>query len=493
MPATPRFIARLYVTLLIGWVSVILAVTLYPFDFGAVSHFVSYPELTQQTEWRWWARLIDFPLNVLFFVPLGIALRGLSRRDLGWSLATAATLGLALSIFVEAMQTQLPSRDPSGWDLIANTLGAVIGSCLRLARDSRVIATTWNTLQSLDNRLARPQSWFLACGYFAMVLLLSAVLQRQTALTGWDLTMPLVFGNEASGDRPWIGELTEVEFANRAINEGQLLPALATSIASVVPAAIVANVSGRQAFDATTLLAESSKQASLGPEISRQASQSGEFSLRFLMRAPNALQQGPARLISISADGSSRNLTVAAQYDALVIRLRSPFAGNNGREPEFAVPEVFPAEDWQTVLVSYDGRELLVTAGARSGTTRFHLSPGSVVAHKLNGASVDELRGQRILYLLLALAPVGVLVGTAVLRSAAPRRRVLPVLLLLALAALLTSALLELLLATVSGSRFDVAGWGMGIACAALGVGVAVGWRGLLSGADLTRRPSGSP
>lgn len=72
--------------------------------------------------------LLDTTLNVLLFMPLGAALRlgGATRRRI-------ALFAFALSTAIEAVQFQIPGREPSARDIAANTAGALLGALL-LAR-----------------------------------------------------------------------------------------------------------------------------------------------------------------------------------------------------------------------------------------------------------------------------------------------------------------------------------------------------------------------
>lgn len=62
-------------------------------------------------------------LNVILFIPFGAALRSLSVR-----LPLAVPLGFVLSLAVELLQRfVIPGREGELQDLIANTLGALLG------------------------------------------------------------------------------------------------------------------------------------------------------------------------------------------------------------------------------------------------------------------------------------------------------------------------------------------------------------------------------
>jgi hypothetical protein len=67
---------------------------------------------------------VDFTLNVILFLPLGLALRWLTGR---WT--TTVAIAALTTLTVETLQWRfIPGRDASLGDLIANTLGAVLGA-----------------------------------------------------------------------------------------------------------------------------------------------------------------------------------------------------------------------------------------------------------------------------------------------------------------------------------------------------------------------------
>jgi hypothetical protein len=72
---------------------------------------------------------VDFILNVILFVPLGITLRWATGR-----IRTTALIGVATTLIIEALQARLiTGRDASLGDLIANTIGTLLGAWLGVA------------------------------------------------------------------------------------------------------------------------------------------------------------------------------------------------------------------------------------------------------------------------------------------------------------------------------------------------------------------------
>jgi VanZ family protein len=86
-----------------------------------------------------------------------------------------------------------------------------------------------------------------------------------------------------------------------------------------------------------------------------------EFALHMRLRsfAPN--QGGPARIFTVSLNGSVRNLTVGQAGSELFLRLRSPVTSENGL-PEYRIAGVFEKPDWRDIdlMVNQQGFELLL-------------------------------------------------------------------------------------------------------------------------------------
>ncbi len=138
--ASPRvaLVARLLLIATVVTVAVIVF-TPGPPDAEGQQRLARWLDAVHQTWMPGWVTfgLIEFASNVLMFLPLGLfgALALRSRRYL------VVPACLALSCLVELVQwLGLPDRDGSWRDILANTVGALIGylvACLVLRRSTR--------------------------------------------------------------------------------------------------------------------------------------------------------------------------------------------------------------------------------------------------------------------------------------------------------------------------------------------------------------------
>jgi glycopeptide antibiotics resistance protein len=106
---------RILRALLGAWLAATLLVTLAPFW---PLRPVPRPFATVSRLGAW-----DFALNIILFLPCGGLLRLLGR-----SASTATAAAALLSLAIESAQTYIPHRYPSPLDILANTLGALLGA-----------------------------------------------------------------------------------------------------------------------------------------------------------------------------------------------------------------------------------------------------------------------------------------------------------------------------------------------------------------------------
>jgi glycopeptide antibiotics resistance protein len=112
---------------LVGWI------TLSPIDspsqFGILWALAEFFDSHAATDWITFARL-EFAANVLMFVPVGLFFVLLLGRSLWW---LAIAMGIAMTVAIEYAQHFIANRVSDPRDLVANAIGAIVGTLVALA------------------------------------------------------------------------------------------------------------------------------------------------------------------------------------------------------------------------------------------------------------------------------------------------------------------------------------------------------------------------
>ncbi len=364
---TRRAPRLLFALLVLGMVALILRLRLAPFDFvwdGRIPwERATLAPLTMR----------DVPLNILLFAPLGFGLAGLlggrggaARRP--WAVAAGTVaLGVLFAAALEGAQFFLPERVPSLADVIANGLGALLGAALfngwamGVGRALRQYVTLRNWLIGLNI-------------YMLAVFFFTVHLYRSVHLSNWDTSYPLVVGNEAVGRRQWSGRLEWLELQGHDDSAPIVFaiydfagesPFEDSSPLAIVPAPALVWSEG-------PVTPQDGEGVTVGPgewlttgsaffDFSDYAREASYFTIDTRVATAARDQRGPARILSISADAEHRNVTLGQVGDDLIIRLRTPAAGENGQKPELLVPGVFADTQLRHITVNYDAPIMRVT------------------------------------------------------------------------------------------------------------------------------------
>ncbi|MDI9430706.1 MAG: DUF4038 domain-containing protein [Planctomycetota bacterium] len=193
-------------------------------------------------------------------------------------------------------------------------------------------------------------------------------------LSHWEDGFRLALGNELTGDRPWQGELHRVALYARALDESAIA-ALAKAGGDNAPAGalllydfregagqVVRDTSSTEApldlqvndvsavrwlgggglqITGSVLIASSEPATKLIEAVKR----SQAFTMEAWIKPANVTQAGPARIVTLSEDPSSRNFTLGQKADAYEVRFRTTVTSPNG-EPALSSPggdETIPA------------------------------------------------------------------------------------------------------------------------------------------------------
>jgi len=381
--------------LLLIAVIIIMALTLHPFEFSFDNLTIMFGFGLKFAFWYFlYFSYLDFMFNILMFIPLGIlAFRLLEMETDAWSkkriwrlIAGAGLFSLAL----ETTQAFLP-RSTSVLDVITNTSGAVIGYA----------AAYWYALNRDFVRIPLMPNWRIWAGiaYGAAVAGLCLLPYRLNTLSYWDGEFPLILGNEATGDRPWQGDISLAAVYNGALKPDQiknLCPerageedyALRRSMhvvalyemsnnetsyndASYIEAEslhgnVLADLSEygeplplfadhiEKSPNSIRLLRKSrisSKQS--GGKITEAAGTGHAFSVELRIRPLSLDQRGPARLISLSGSPEERDFTLAQEGDGIHFRVRTRLTGPNGSYIHLHVPNVLTENAWHHIVAVF--------------------------------------------------------------------------------------------------------------------------------------------
>lgn len=437
------------------WLLVILTIsllfifysTLFPFDFFANLQ-ITFSERLRGISFNL-DGIRDFPENVLLFVSLGFSLVGLSRVQ-GWGRRTALTLtiavGFGLSLLIEITQTYSTVRFATVTDVVANALGAFLGAQLFAVRGERLVWWGISQVDRVRPYLTKRHLTIAISFYLGLMLILALFLQQLTSLTNWDTSYPLLLGNELTGNRAWRGTLSQVYMADRVLSEAEIARLFAgdepTTVARDSLLIYQNFTEGDPGDNFPTMtwhgeptnandtdgvaLSRANWLRSSEPvtELSQTLAANSQFTLGAIVTPARLDRRGPARIISISKDVTHRNLTLGQRETDLVLRLRTPFTGENGINPQLIIPNFFADTRQHHVVITYDGMAVRFYADGPENIYHFELSPAFALFSYYPSVEIRQMRLHTentfifsLLYDAVVFLPVSAMLALLVRRS----------------------------------------------------------------------------
>lgn len=276
---------------LVWLVSVLVWMTWTPFLVHPRDHALS------AVFWGPPSKPLEMLANVLMFVPVGLAL--VPSKPIKWPTAVrVALIAGTISAVLEAGQLWLPRRSTTIYDVAINVAGALIG--LWIARRMRRAGLTTSSIVGLT----ATHLYFAALLYF---LAMTSYLGGAHRLEGWSAEHHVLQGDEFGGGRAYQGR--------------------------VVKGTICAGPRDDQVCAAERASLEKRRR------LVERASESQRIMLTATVHSHSDSQTGPTRIVSFSDGPLRRNVTLGQQRDSLVLRLRTPYAGVNGGNVEFYLPD----------------------------------------------------------------------------------------------------------------------------------------------------------
>jgi hypothetical protein len=205
----------------------------------------------------------------------------------------------------------------------------------------------------------------------------------------WDCSYPLLVANELSEDRPWLGRIRGLAIYPVALSAADVERLAAAPLSREgVGLRRQAGALALYAFDATyrqaapQLLRDGPREDLLlprsgpsrwqledgalvvrGPIVARSAGAAHEicsaimaskaFAAEVEVASADLAQSGPARIVSHSADLLHRNFTLGEEFGRLVVRIRTPWNGENGALLPLETEAPVLTDGWHRIVFGY--------------------------------------------------------------------------------------------------------------------------------------------
>lgn len=353
-----------------GGIIFIVMLTLFPFNFQAIA----WGKKDAIKEFfRNASDLFDVSGNTVLFMPFGYGLSqwlNPKRFPLFRKLIIIVGLSFAFTLTIESLQLFLPDRSTSAIDIFTNTLGGTLGGTYGLLGWQRhfISIGTW-----LKKCWSQPKSITIAIViWIALMFSITWKLSTMVHLKDWDPQFNLVVGNEATGDRGWLGQVKSFSIVDRALSEPEINQFLQSSQFPKLDSAIADyDLTGNSPYADRSRLAlpplekqlieinrnqnqnqsQKAKYSNQGAKADPQDNpiiapwyrtnqpptplteairKTSAFTLATTFETSSLDQTGPARIISLSLDSFQRNVTLGQKENQLIARIRTPATGSNG-------------------------------------------------------------------------------------------------------------------------------------------------------------------
>jgi glycopeptide antibiotics resistance protein len=442
-----QFIKQWTPLLVIASIMLVLATTLFPFNFsfergislGLIVNGFYHP-----------SDLGDCVRNVFLFIPFGFGLACClpGKKLSGLSgLVFVLAASSALSLTVETLQIFLPMRSSSLYDLVTNTSGGGVGFACAYWLRFPVFALTHTAIAKSQQLCSVKVLTVGFIGYFALMCLAAISLQNATNFSNWEENFSLWIGNEPGENNIWQGEIDRLEIADRALSKQEVAQIFVRPDSwDAFSNSLVAsyhfnektgfrdrtgnlpklNWQGKPFQGKSELSVSLTGEGWLKTEapssaIAQRLRATSQFTIDTVVMAADPLQLGPMSIISFSPDRypALRNFVLAQDTTDLVFGLRSPVTGENGTYPILVVPNVFLDRKPYHIVVTYDGLALWFYINNAEKIYSLALSPNITFFRYLlyfwDGFTIrlDATKAAyKILYYALIFIPLGIMMGS---------------------------------------------------------------------------------
>lgn len=308
---------------------------------------------------------MDAFANLFLLAPIGLVLGvALAGQSVRWRLSIVLAAGVMVSAGIEFAQRHVETRVVSFYDVLFNAAGAILAAH---------VADRLGALGISGRRIVAATA-FAVLGLVASHQVLTAVTApQQFRIADWDPGFPILIGDEWGGERAFEGVVGEARIC------------AGTPLREVC-------ASGGASSERRRALTE-------------RANTTQRIVVSATIRSDIEHQVGPARIITFSEGRSLRNLTLGQEGAGLVLRIRTPFTGDNGARPQYVLPDAIRAGEETRVSASFDHGDIRLHAEAPSGTNAATFRPDLI---NRSGAGLSQdlhpaMAGRAILAAILVL------------------------------------------------------------------------------------------
>jgi glycopeptide antibiotics resistance protein len=371
----------------------LLIVTVYPFEIASdfpnklsgfgTSFLSTFPTSVDQLAMR---NLIK---KFILAIPFGILLYYLwssLKRTKASAVFYACVCSVLINFFYELCQVFFAGRHASAIDLLSKTVGSFCGTLSAgfcPTGVSEQVRWVWWKVEKPKIPL------FIALMLAVFPAVAFALQYPWFNFRNWDPRFSLQIGNEATGDKPWLGKIYLAALYNRALSRDEIArhfqwgfsPAERTSTGQEGPVALYMFNEGTSntLHDMSTFgppldlifipgshvrwLPDSNGIEILQPTVVQSHGPAtklftaftamSELSVEVWINPANITQTGSARIIAFSRDWWTCNFMLAQMRGDLVFKVRTPFSGREGGRVTLQTDDSFLTTETFHIVATY--------------------------------------------------------------------------------------------------------------------------------------------
>jgi Concanavalin A-like lectin/glucanases superfamily len=272
--------------------------------------------------------------------------------------------------------------------------------------------------------------------YVGVWLAVSIPVQRETRLSNWEEQSPLIIGNDATGERPWKGQISRVQIWSRALalREVEKLTKLGRDAKSdpasdllvayefptstqfmgtkgTAPALVwrtgapFVETSDGLRLDGKSWLSTKMPVNDLVEKIKK----TNQFTLRVTC-TPESVNPSAGQLVSVSQSADETDLSLRQIGPTLGFWFRNPLSADRATLSWY-IPDVFSTLETEDIFITYNGSDAAAYLNGRRLPQHYRLSSGASLAHRFFFIRTEYLPGYEALYSTFVFLPSGMLIG----------------------------------------------------------------------------------